>query len=98
MWNISSSEKKCCKKQNSPEKVATIYGSFFAEKNSNAEHCFSEKSCTFSDKVVTVQKYLLRKGSSSVDIFILNNSSAKKVGVLKSTALRNFLFSKSGYL
>ena len=44
MWNISSSEKVCCKKQNSSEKVATIDGSFFPEKNSNAEHCFSEKS------------------------------------------------------
>ena len=44
MWNISSSEKKCCKKQSSSEKVATIDDGFFPEKNSNAEHCFSEKS------------------------------------------------------
>ena len=38
----------------------------------------------FSEKKDAVQKYLRRKNSSSVDIFILNNSSAKKVTDLKS--------------
>ena len=36
------------------------------------------------EKVDAVQKYLLRKSNSSVDIFILNNSSTKKVAVPKS--------------
>ena len=54
----------------------------------NAEYCFSEKlaffqNVVFFEKVDAVQKYLLRIISSSVDIFILNNSSAKKVAVLK---------------
>ena len=34
--------------------------------------------------VDAVQKYLLWKSSSSVDLFILNNSFAKKVAVTKS--------------
>ena len=38
----------------------------------------------FSEKKDAVQKNLRRKNSSSVDIFILNNSSAKKVADLKS--------------
>ena len=37
-----------------------------------------------SEKARAVQKYLLRKSSYSVDVFILNNSSAKKVAVPKS--------------
>ena len=39
--------------------------------------------CNFSQKVDVVQKYLLGKSSSSVDIFILNNSSAKMVAFPK---------------
>ena len=37
----------------------------------------------FSQKVDVVQKYLLGKSSSSVDVFILNNSSAKMVAFPK---------------
>ena len=40
--------------------------------------------CSFSENVDAVQKYLLGKSSSSVDIFVLNNSPAKKVAVPKS--------------
>ena len=39
---------------------------------------------SFFENVDAVQKYLLGKSSSLVDIFILKNSSAKKVAVPKS--------------
>ena len=39
---------------------------------------------SFSENVDVVQKYLLGESRSAVDIFILNNSSAKKVAVPKS--------------
>ena len=41
------------------------------------------QKCNFSERVNIVQKYLVQKSSSSVDISILNNSSTKKVGVSK---------------
>ena len=37
-----------------------------------------------SENVYAVQKYLPQKSSTSVDLFILNNSSTKNVGVPKS--------------
>ena len=43
------------------------------------------------EKVDAVQKYLLWESSSSVDIVILKNSSAKV------TTLKNYIFSRSGY-
>ena len=43
------------------------------------------------EKVDAVQKYLLWESSSSVDIDILKNSSAKV------TTLKNYIFSRSGY-
>ena len=49
-----------------------------------AEKLAFSKMSLFSEKKDAVQKYLRRKSSSSVDIFILNNSSAKKVADLKS--------------
>ena len=51
--------------------------------------------CSFSEKVDAVQKYLLEKSRSSVDIFILNNSSAKKVAVPKRNCPKELSFSKS---
>ena len=73
----------------------------------NAEYCFSEKfafpKCSFSEKVDAGQKYLRRKVNSSVVIFTLNNSSAKKIdlhAILKkwllcrSFALKKKLFRK----
>ena len=39
--------------------------------------------CSSSEKVDAVQKYLFQKTSSSVDIFILSNSSTKKLAVPK---------------
>ena len=41
-------------------------------------------TCSFSENVDAVQKHLLGKSSSSVDLFILNNSHAKEVAVPKS--------------
>ena len=52
-------------------------GIFFLKKN------FLRK-CSSSEKADAVQKYLVRKKSSSVDISILSNSSAKKVVFPKS--------------
>ena len=68
-----------------------------SKKVGKAKYCFSEKlvfsKCSVSEKVDVVQKYLFRKSSSSVDIFIQNNSSAKKVAVPP----KKHLFSRSGY-
>ena len=56
---------------------------------------------SFSEKADSVQKYLLGKSSSSVYIFILNNSSAKNVAVPKSNCskglsiLKKWLFDRS---
>ena len=54
----------------------------------NKEYCFSEKlafwKCNSSENVNAVQKYLLRKSSSSVDIFILKYSSTLKEATRKS--------------
>ena len=84
----------------SSEKVSAVEGDVFwkfirskrgstPEKVGNAEYFFSEKlafsKCSSSEKADAVQKYLLRQSSSSVDIFILSNSSAKKVAVPKSS-------------
>ena len=41
-----------------------------------------------SEKADAVQKYLLRQRSSSIDIFILSNFSAKKVAVPKSNCTK----------
>ena len=40
--------------------------------------------CSFLEKLMLGRENLIGKGSSSVDIFILNNSSTKTVGVPKS--------------
>ena len=46
-----------------------------------------------------LKKYLLRKSTSSADIFILNNFFAKKVAVPKSNYPKEqFLFSSGGCL
>ena len=45
--------------------------------------------CSYSEKVDVVQKYLLWKCSSSVDVLILNNSLVKKVTVPKSNCPKN---------
>ena len=57
--------------------------------------------CSFSEKVNAVQKYVLRKSSSSADIFFLNNSFAKNIAVPKSNCpkglpnLKKWLFGRS---
>ena len=40
--------------------------------------------CSFFGNVDVVQKYLPQKSSCSIDIFLLNNSSAKKITLPKS--------------
>ena len=50
--------------------------------------------CSSSEIVNAVQKYLLRKSSSSVDIFILNNFFAKKEAVPKSNYPKELLILK----
>ena len=69
------------------------------------EYFFPEKSAFLKsssfEKADDVQNYLLRQRSSSVDIFILNSSSAKKVAVSKSNCpkelpiLKKWLLGKS---
>ena len=59
------------------------------------------RKCSSYEKVDAVQKYLLRKSSPSIDIFILNNTSAKKLAVTKSNCPKElsihkkWLFGKS---
>ena len=50
------------------------------------------RKCSSSERVDAVQKYLLQKSSSSVYIFILNNSSTKKVAVPKSNCFKEPAF------
>ena len=54
--------------------------------------------CSFSENVDAVQKYLLGKSSSSVDIFILNNSPAKNVAVPKSNCPEELAILKKSLL
>ena len=49
--------------------------------------------CSFSDKVVTMQKHLPWKSGSFLDVFILNRETQL---FRKVTAIKNFSFSRSG--
>ena len=92
MWNSNSFEKVFCKKiallkrqqfqkVTSFEKVVPLKNQPSRKSRQCGILLFWKISFFQND---AMQKYLLRKGSSSVDIFILNNSSAKMVVVLKS--------------
>ena len=67
-WKSGHSEKVALQKKWVVRNIVFIKNGFFPK-------------CCFSETVDAVQKYLLRKSSSSLDIFILSNPSAKKVAL-----------------
>ena len=85
--------KKYVVKNSSSEKVAAIEGRIFWKSDRCEKAALQKKyvmrnitflknylflKCSFSEKVDSVQKYLLWKSSSFLDIFILNSFSEKK--------------------
>ena len=92
--------KKHVVKSSSSEKLATIEGNVFWKSSCSEKTALQKKwvmrtiaflknslftKSSSSEMVDAAQKYQLRKSSCSVDIFILNNSFAKKVAATKSS-------------
>ena len=79
-----SSKKAAAFKNSSPEKEGYMEYCFFGKLDFSKSSCIErEPLSSFSEKVDAVQKWLLQKSSSSIDIFILEKFLHQKVAAPK---------------